>query len=229
VLEGQGGHSWGAVDPVADPENVSPEKIAEVVIQSLKRTKFATSYKAVFTGIKWDVVSWFETDVDHKVRTILGQFVRKGYILSNRSRPDVLIIVSETGALTAYKKYRALDLYPSKGHRGRRIEGSKINSVVRPKNKTANLKLNGLPPRPRTVKYFCLDALGADENLFDDVNVSRYSSSSRKSVEFDPFEDKPLSYGNSTTALFGRKKRNKQVTQDVFEMVGEKYGGIERG
>lgn len=209
-----------------DKTNISDEQLAELILKSLKPVKKAKSYDVVFRDTKWDVVSWFKTDHDHPVRSVVNRDLVKGFILSKRSQPDVLIIVSTAAAHKAYKVYKAIDIFPSIGHRGKRVEGKKISKRTRPKERTANTKRDTRPQHPNyPVKHFCLDALGADVDLFDDIIQQRVKGKSLKDeIYYDPFEVKPLY--NTAIGKEGREKRNRLAVKDVFEEIGKKYDSI---
>ncbi len=209
-----------------DKTSISDEQLADLLLKSLVRTEKKKSYDKVFRDTKWDVVSWFRTDYDHPVLSVINSKVIKGYILSNRSRPDILIIVSEEAAIKAYKKYKALDLYPCRGHQSKRVEGQRLSKRTRPKKRQANMKRDTFwKDRPRNIKTFCLDALGADEDLFDEVLKRKVASKKiTDEIYYDPFEIKPLY--NTEIGKAGREKRNKLAVKDVFEEIGKKYDSI---
>jgi len=209
-----------------DKTSISDEQLAELILKNLKPVKKAKSYDIVFRDTKWDIVSWFKTDHDHPMRSVVNTKLVKGYILSKRSQPDVLIIVSLGAARKAYKLYKALDIYPSMGHEGKRVEGKTISNHTRPKDRTANTKRDTLrKPIKFPVKPFCLDALGADVNLFDDIIQQRVKAKRlMDEIYYDPFEVKPLY--NTAIGREGREKRNRLAVKDVFEEIGKKYDSI---
>lgn len=203
-------------------DKINVDAIVAAVIDSVDTIHAGVySYEELFTNTKWKIVSYFDVGDEHKVRSAVGQEISKGYIFAQQDDSEKMIIVSTFAANRAYMFYRAIDSPPSK--MGRHKYGVKRSRRFQTTLSWSDALKDLSQGKPIT-RPMCLDAIDADEDVFDNAALIDVGAKARKAAAYDPFGPAPMIRNEMQ-----RKKieRTRVKVADVFEEVGSRYG-IER-